>query len=60
MENVKAALAEAGKTATIQKVTELDKIIDAGVMMTPALEIDGKIVSFGGVPSPNEIKGFLG
>jgi small redox-active disulfide protein 2 len=58
-ENARTAIAEAGIDASIEKVTELDKIMDYGVMMTPALVIDEKVVSAGKLLSPSEIKPLL-
>jgi small redox-active disulfide protein 2 len=42
-ENTKKALEEKGKKADIEKVTDKGKIIQVGIMMTPALEVDGKV-----------------
>lgn len=42
--------------AQIEKVSDMDKIIDAGIMITPALAIDGKVISSGKVLSPDEIR----
>ncbi len=53
--NVAAALAEAGLAAEVEKVTDIDKIIARGIMTTPALEIDGEIVSAGRIMSADEI-----
>lgn len=50
------AVAEAGVDATVTKVEDIAEIMSAGVMMTPALLIDGKIVVKGRVPSVEEIK----
>ncbi len=58
-ENARTAIAEAGIDAGIEKVTDLDKIMDYGVMMTPALVIDEKVVSAGKLLSPSEIKPML-
>jgi small redox-active disulfide protein 2 len=55
-ENVKKAVEEAGVKADIEKVEEMDKIVAYGVMMTPALVLDGKIVSSGKIASVDEIK----
>jgi small redox-active disulfide protein 2 len=52
MENAKKAFPE----AKVEKVEDIDKILEAGVMMTPALVIDGKVVSSGKVLSPDDIK----
>ena len=54
--NTEAAVKELNIQAEIAKVTDIDKIIDYGVMMTPALAIDGKVVSLGKVLSKDEIK----
>jgi small redox-active disulfide protein 2 len=53
--NVKAAVAGAQITAEIEKVTDSDDIVDFGVMMTPALAVDGVVKSTGKVLSPEEI-----
>ncbi len=44
----------------LEKVTEMNAIIDAGIMRTPALAIDGEIVVEGKVASPVEIEKLLG
>lgn len=58
-ENVRKALAESGKKAEIEKVTDINKIIEYGVTVTPALVVDEKIVCSGRVASPEEIKKWL-
>ena len=55
-DNVKLAIDETGINAEIEKITEISDIIDFGVMMTPALAVDGKIKFVGKVPSVAEIK----
>lgn len=57
--NVQKALDETGKKAEIVKVTEIDKILEYGVMSTPALVIDGKVKSYGKVADVEEIKEML-
>lgn len=54
-ENTEAALQEAGVDAEIVKVTDYKDIVAYGVMSTPALVIDEKVVSFGKVLKPKEI-----
>ena len=54
------AVAELGIHAEVTKVTELREIMAMGVMMTPALVVDGSIKVSGRVPSLSEIKGLLG
>lgn len=43
----------------LEKVTEIDKITDFGVMSTPALVVDGEVKASGGLPSMNEIKDMI-
>jgi len=45
--------------ATIVKVTDLDEIMELGVMNTPGLVIDGEVVSAGRLPRKEEIEGWL-
>lgn len=59
MENVKAAVAQVGISAQVEKVTDINVITGFGVMMTPALVIDGEVKVVGKVPSVGEIKGML-
>jgi len=53
--NVETALKESGVEATLEKVEDINKIIDYGVMMTPALVIDEVVKSVGKVLSPKDI-----
>ncbi len=52
--NVKEAAAKLGLECEIEKVTDINEITAFGVMMTPALAIDGKVVSVGKVLSPEK------
>ena len=54
-ENTEAALKEANVEAEVVKVTDFQDIMAYGVMSTPALVIDEKVVSFGKVLKPKEI-----
>lgn len=54
-ENTKTALNELGVSAEIIKVTDFAEIAAFGVMVTPALVIDEKVVSFGKILKPKEI-----
>jgi len=58
--NAEAAAKSAGVDAELEKITDMDAIVAAGVMMTPALAVDGKVVSSGKVLSPDEIAPFIG
>ncbi|HOJ21689.1 MAG TPA: thioredoxin family protein [Armatimonadota bacterium] len=57
--NAQQAVAEAGLDAQVEKVEELSAILAFGVMITPALAVDGKVKSAGRVLSPDEIKRIL-
>ena len=55
-ENSEAAARALGVEYTIEKVTDISEITNFGVMMTPALAVDGEVKSVGKVPSIDEIK----
>ena len=57
--NAKEAIKEKGGAYEIEKVTDIKKIMDFGVMLTPALAIDGQVKSVGKVLSVEEIKKLL-
>jgi len=58
-ENAKKAVEEKGIQAEVIKVEDMDKITEYGVMMTPALVIDGEVKSSGKTLSSEEIKKWL-
>ncbi len=58
-ENAKKAVLEKNIQAEVLKVEDMDKITEHGVMMTPALVIDGAVKATGKVPSAEEIKKWL-
>lgn len=55
----KEALAELGMDTTIDHVTDFTQIAAYGVMTTPALVVDGKVVSFGKVLEKDAVKAIL-
>jgi small redox-active disulfide protein 2 len=57
-ENARIAISETGLEATVEKVTDLNRIMDYGVMITPALVIDEKVVA-NGLLSVDDIKNLL-
>jgi len=59
MENVQLAAKELEMEVEIEKVDQLDKIIEFGVMMTPALAVDGEVKVAGKVLNVEEIKKIL-
>jgi small redox-active disulfide protein 2 len=58
-QNAEAAVAELGLDADVEMVTEIEEIIEFGVLMTPALAVDGVVRLVGRVPSVEELKTFL-
>lgn len=56
---VKEAVAEAGVTADIEKVTDMMKIAGYGVFGTPAVVVDGQVKSVGKIPSKDDLKSWL-
>ena len=59
-ENVEAAVKELGLECEIEKVTDINEIVKFGVMMTPALAVDGDVKSTGKIVSTADIKRQLG
>lgn len=57
--NTKQAVEELNMECSIEKVTDIGKIMSSGVMMTPALVVDGEVKISGKVPSVEEIKKIL-
>jgi len=58
-QSTEQAVKELGVTAEINKVTDLKQIMALGVMMTPALAVNGTIKVTGKVPSLAELKDIL-
>lgn len=56
---VKSALSELNIVADVEKVNDVAKIVDAGIMQTPGLCINGKIKCFGRIPKAEEIKRWI-
>ena len=58
-ENAEAAARELGAEFELEKVTDLNTIMGFGVMMTPAMVVDGTVKVVGKVPDVDEIKALL-
>ena len=58
-ENAEAAAKALGIEYEIKKVTDITEIMKFGVIMTPALVVDGQVKVIGKVPSQDEIKNLL-
>ncbi len=53
------AVQQAGVAATLEKIEKIDEIMRFGVMMTPALVIEGEVKCAGRIPSAQEIVAWL-
>jgi len=58
--NAEEAANELGLSYEVEKITDVNAIIDAGIMRTPALALNDEIVVEGKVASPADIKKHLG
>ena len=54
--NAEQAIGELGLDATVEKVEDINRMVECGVIMTPALAIDGQVKFAGKVASADEIK----
>ncbi|MCS3923737.1 thioredoxin family protein [Methanosalsum natronophilum] len=59
LENVEKAVNSVGVDADIKKIEDINDIMGYGVMVTPAVVIDGEVKVSGKVPSEDEIKSWL-
>ncbi len=59
-QHAREAIAELGLDAELVKVDEVDDIMEMGVMMTPALAVDGEVKSVGKVLTKDQVKAYLG
>lgn len=58
-EQTRKAAAELGLDAEVEKVTDINEILGFGVMMTPALAVDGEVKVVGKVPAVDDLKEML-
>lgn len=59
-ENAKQAAETLGLEYEMEKITEIKDIMSFGIMSTPGLAVDGKVLTTGKVPTPAEIEKMLG
>jgi small redox-active disulfide protein 2 len=59
MKQTEQAVQELGLECSVEKITDIEKITNYGVMMTPALVVDGEIKVTGKVPSLDDLKKML-
>ena len=53
------AIAASGVEVTLEKVEKINDIVEYGVMMTPALVIDGQVKASGRIPTSQEIQAWI-
>jgi small redox-active disulfide protein 2 len=58
-EAVQSAAKELNVQPEIDKIEDIQKIVERGVMTTPAILIDGEIKAAGRIPAPDEIKKWI-
>ena len=58
-DNAEAAAKSLGLEYTLEKVTDINRIAEFGIMLTPGLAVDGEVKSFGRVLSPEKIRPLL-
>jgi len=56
---IQLAAEQAGVEIQLEKVTDMAEIMSYGVMSTPGVVIDGKVVHAGGLPGPDQIREWL-
>ncbi len=59
-ENAKQAADALGLEYELEKITDIKQIMSFGVMSTPGLAVDGKVLTAGKLPSPADIEKLLG
>ncbi|MEJ2693767.1 MAG: thioredoxin family protein [Candidatus Thiodiazotropha sp.] len=53
---IEIAATQAGVEIELEKVTDMAKIVAYGVMSTPGVVVDGKVVHAGGLPGPDQVR----
>lgn len=56
---IEAVAKERGAEITLEKVEDLPAIMSYGVMSTPGVVVDGKVVHAGGVPNREKVEGWF-
>jgi len=56
---IEETMKETGVDVQVEHVTDINEIVDRGVMMTPAVIVDGKVKIEGKVPAVQEVKKWL-
>jgi small redox-active disulfide protein 2 len=58
-DNAAAAARELGLEFTVEKITDINRIAEFGIMLTPGLAVDGEVKSFGRLLSAEQIRPLL-
>lgn len=53
------AAKEAGVEIQLEKVTDMAEILGYGVMSTPGVVLDGRVVHAGGIPGPSQVRAWV-
>jgi small redox-active disulfide protein 2 len=53
---IQAAAQQAGVEVKLEKITDMAEIMSYGVMSTPGVVVDGKLVHAGGLPAPDDVR----
>lgn len=56
---IRQAAKEAGVEIELEKVTDIPEIMAYGVMSTPGVVVDGKLVHAGGIPAPDQVRAWV-
>lgn len=57
--NALRAVQRSGREADVEKVTDIETMVRYGILATPGLVIDGRVVCTGRVPTPEEIERWI-
>ncbi len=57
---IEIAADQAGVAIQLTKVTDIAEIMGYGVMSTPGVVVDGKLVHAGGLPGPDRVRSWVG
>ena len=58
-ENTETAAKELGLEYEVEKITDMMRFAEFGVMITPALVVDGEVKAAGSIPKPEALKALL-
>lgn len=56
---ISIAAEQAGVEIELEKITDMAQIMSYGVMSTPGVVVDGKLVHAGGLPGPDQVRGWV-